>query len=267
MLHADLVRYLLLYHHGGVYTDLDTVCLSSIDTWIPPQFSNSTINLILGIEGDALGGDIIPGFTYPVQFATWTMVVQPGHFIIRKIIDRVVSQVIDLAAGQNTSIENIEASYMDVMDTTGPGVFAESVYAGLSEIEGGKVDSANLTGMKEPRLFGDVLVLPVSGFGAGLGHSEAGSIDDEGAFVQHLFAGSWKNEHPFTESSSKSAEEATSDEAADGTTGGAANRWQEEAIEELPESQEADINDADLRGYIEGKGRSRKRRVEISVQT
>lgn len=267
MLRADLVQYLFLYHHGGVYTDLDTICLSPIDTWIPHQFSNSTINLVLGIEGDALGGDIIPGFTYPVQFATWTMAVQPRHFIIRKIIDRVVSQIIDLAIRQNTTIENIEASYMDVMDTTGPGVFAESVYAGLSEIEGGKVDSANLTGMKEPRLFRDVLVLPVTGFGAGLPHSEAGSVDDDGAFVQHLFAGSWKNAHPFTESSSGSPEEATSDETAEKTTEGAANRWQEEAIEELPELQEADINDADLRGHIEGKGHRRKRRVEISVQT
>ncbi len=54
--------------------------------------------------------------------------------------------------------------------------------------------------MTEPRLFGDVLILPITSFGAGLPHSNAGNIDDEAALVQHLFAGSWKGDHPLEES-------------------------------------------------------------------
>ena len=88
MLQADLVQYLFLLEHGGIYTDLDTICLKPIDTWIPLEY-NKKANLVLGIEGDSLGGDIIDGFTYPVQFATWTMMVKPGHFVLEMIVDHV----------------------------------------------------------------------------------------------------------------------------------------------------------------------------------
>jgi len=196
MLRADLVQYLFLLKDGGIYTDLDTICLKPISAWIPPQFDKADIGLILGIEGDSLGGEIISGFSHPVQFATWTMAVKPAHFMIEMIIERVLTQLHALAERQNTTIAGIEAGYMDVMDTTGPGVFAESIYAGLSQISNSSVTSANLTGMTEPRLFGDVLVLPITSFGAGLPHSNAGNIDDEAALVQHFFAGTWKGDHP-----------------------------------------------------------------------
>lgn len=195
MLRADLVQYLFLLQDGGIYTDLDTICLKPISEWIPPQYDIKDIGLVLGIEGDALGGPIIAGFSHPVQFATWTMAVKPNHFMTEMIIARVLSQLHALAERQNTTISGIEADYMDVMDTTGPGVFAESIYAGLSQITNTTVTSANLTRMTQPRLFGDVLILPITSFGAGLGHSNAGGVDDEMALVQHLFAGSWKGDH------------------------------------------------------------------------
>ena len=50
--------------------------------------------------------------------------------------------------------------------------------------------------MTTPRLFGDILVLPVTSFGAGMGHSNAGEITEDTALVKHEFAGSWKNDHP-----------------------------------------------------------------------
>lgn len=133
--------------------------------------------------------------------------------MIEMIIERVLTQLHILAESQNTTIAGIEADYMDVMDTTGPGVFAESIYAGLSQIANSTITSANLTGMTEPRLFGDVLILPITSFGAGLAHSNAGDIDDEAALVQHLFAGTWKGDHPLGESKSSDVEEEESPEA------------------------------------------------------
>lgn len=109
---------------------------------------------------------------------------------------QVVRQIEKLAEAQNRTISEVKPSYMDVMDTTGPGVFAESIYQGLSEASGTVVTPDNLTAMTEPRLFGDILVLPVTSFGAGMGHSNAGSVDDETALVQHGFMGSWKGDHP-----------------------------------------------------------------------
>lgn len=188
ILRADLLRYLFLHTDGGVYTDLDTICGKPIDTWIPAAFKDKA-NLVLGIEGDSYGGGLREGFTYHVQFATWTMAAKPGHFIIGMIIDHVLNQLHNLAAKQNTTISNIKADYMDVMDTTGPGVFAGSVYQGLSQISGSNVTSANLTGLNEPMLIGDVLIMPLISFGAF-------DLDNPSALVQHTFAGTWKADHP-----------------------------------------------------------------------
>lgn len=195
LLRADLVRYLLLYGLGGTYTDLDTVCLRPISQWIPKHLE-AKVNLILGVEGDSLGSGLIEGFSHRVQFATWTIRAKPGHMIMDIIVNRVHRQLRELATKQNTTLDKIEASYMDVIDTTGPGVFAESVYEGLSLITGTNVTSQNLTGMTESRLIGDVLILPVTSFAAGVDHSGAGDVSDPRALVEHRFVGSWKAEHP-----------------------------------------------------------------------
>lgn len=88
MLRADLIQYIFLLAEGGIYTDLDTVCLKPIDSWIPAELKSKT-NLVLGIEGDCLGGDLVQGFSQCVQFATWTMMVKPGHFVLNLILERV----------------------------------------------------------------------------------------------------------------------------------------------------------------------------------
>ena len=91
MLRADLIQYIFLYAEGGVYTDMDTVCLTPIRLWVPEQYSKQA-NLVLGIEGDCQGGEIISGFSHCVQFATWTMMVKPGHFILKIILHHVSVQ-------------------------------------------------------------------------------------------------------------------------------------------------------------------------------
>ena len=109
---------------------------------------------------------------------------------------KVLHQIKSLASRQNTTISNVNATYMDVIDTTGPGVFSSSVYKGLSIASGTNVTSRNFTYMTSPTLVGDVLILPVTAFGPGIGHSGSGSVNDDMALVVHQFAGSWKHDHP-----------------------------------------------------------------------
>lgn len=88
MLRADLIQYIFLDAEGGTYTDMDTICLKPIDLWLSDDLK-SRANLVIGIEGDCLGGELIPGFSQCVQFATWTMMVKPGHFVLKIILDHV----------------------------------------------------------------------------------------------------------------------------------------------------------------------------------
>lgn len=196
VLRADFLRYLFLYGSGGIYSDLDTICLRPFDTWIPAGFKNKT-NLIIGIEGDSLGGDMIPGFSYHVGLGQWTLAAKPGHIMMERMIESVLSGLTMLAERQNRTLADLEASYQNVVDTTGPGAFSKCIYHELSLATGTNFTSSNLTGLTEPRLIEDVLILPVTAFANGVPHSNAKGPEDEGALVQHLFHGSWKASHPF----------------------------------------------------------------------
>ena len=196
VMRADFLRYLFLYGSGGIYSDLDTICLRPFDTWIPAGFKNKT-NLIIGIEGDSLGGPMIPGFSHHVGLGQWTLAAKPGHVMLERMIESVLSGLTMLAERQNRTLADFEASYQDVIDTTGPGAFSKCVYHELSLATGSNFTSSNLTGLTEARLIGDVLILPVTAFANGVPHSNAKGPEDEGALVQHLFHGSWKGTHVF----------------------------------------------------------------------
>lgn len=112
VLRADILRYLILYAHGGIYTDVDTVCLKPFSTWIPAAFKNKT-NVIVGIKGDSLGGPIIEGFTHHVGIGQWTVAAKPGHFMLERVIERVLSRLRMLAEKQNSTISDLQPSYKD----------------------------------------------------------------------------------------------------------------------------------------------------------
>lgn len=64
----------------------------------------------------------------------------------------------------------------------------------ISEATGTVIDYRNFTGMIQPRLFGDVLILPIDGFGTGQPHSNARQDDGGDAYIRHMFKGSWKHD-------------------------------------------------------------------------
>ena len=63
----------------------------------------------------------------------------------------------------------------------------------MSEMTGTHIDYRNITGMTEARLFGDVLVLPIDGFGTGQPHSNSGKNATANAYIRHMWKGSWKH--------------------------------------------------------------------------
>ncbi|NWN33545.1 hypothetical protein GY663_30675, partial [Klebsiella michiganensis] len=69
---ADMLRYLLLWDQGGIWSDLDVSCESiPIEEWIPAEYQGKAA-LVVGWEFDA-------GWPEPYvrQFASWTIMAKP----------------------------------------------------------------------------------------------------------------------------------------------------------------------------------------------
>ncbi|KAK1968786.1 hypothetical protein LY78DRAFT_603834 [Colletotrichum sublineola] len=195
---SDMLRYLLLDIEGGVYTDTDTIARKPIDVWVPPHLRNQT-RVIVGIEFDQLDGPAWVDIPHALQFCQWTIAAAPGHPIFKNMVARIVSWVDDMVQRNGVTRQElnlIKVSSFDVMNSTGPAAWTDVVWEYIqgTEPEGVLTDIRNLSGMAAPTLYGDVLVLPINGFGVGQLHS--GSVHDgtfpDDALIQHLFGGSWR---------------------------------------------------------------------------
>ncbi|KAG8887645.1 membrane-bound alpha-1,6- mannosyltransferase Initiation-specific [Tulasnella sp. 332] len=115
ILRADVLRYLLIFMYGGVYSDTDTICLKSIekwgtsaelwkdgDGWLPLSSKAHTSedakqalgppSFIVGIEADfSHRADWQLSWSRPIQIAQWTFAGAPHHPILLDVISRIAS--------------------------------------------------------------------------------------------------------------------------------------------------------------------------------
>ena len=196
VLRSDLLRYMILESEGGVYSDLDTVVEKSVRDWIPRQI-RSKVRAIIGVEYDQLDGKPYPGMSERIQFCQWTMAASRGHPIMQKNVKKVVAAVNETAVSQTTTIANLSPSDDEVLKISGPVIWTHAVLEGLSEATGTAVSYLNITGTTGPRLFGDVLVLPVDAFGGGQVHSNSTREGPGDFFVRHQWKGFWKQRRKY----------------------------------------------------------------------
>ncbi|KAL2264515.1 hypothetical protein VTJ83DRAFT_7025 [Remersonia thermophila] len=192
---SDLLRYLLLWIHGGVYTDTDTIALKPIDKWVP-EIVRGHVAAVVGIEFDRRDGPAWSDILHWVQFCQWTIAAAPGHPLFRKMVQRVLDALDDLSAAHGVPIDQLKPSSFEVMNSTGPAAWSEVVFKQLQQYDPALKEHKNLSFMTEPRLIGNVLVLTIDGFGMGQVHSNStndGTIP-EAALVKHLFKGGWRGD-------------------------------------------------------------------------
>ena len=198
ILRADLIRYLVLLGDGGVYSDIDTKSLKPIEDWVPAAYKDYA-NVVVGIEYDRLEGNRWIDWTLDLQLCTWAIMAKPGHPLLELTVDRVIRGLKRLALKQGKTISGVKPSFNEVLDTTGPALFTHSVFDILSHSTGTNFTWLNITKLTSARLIDDILILPINAFGSGQSHSNSGSPNDDTALVEHLFKGSWKNDHPMEE--------------------------------------------------------------------
>ncbi|WAO89053.1 Hypothetical protein NCS54_00642800 [Fusarium falciforme] len=191
ILKADFLRYLILLREGGVWADIDVLPLQPVSKWIPEEYQGK-VNLVIGIENDHHKKPIWPGSPYSVQLCQYTVLAKPNHPALRNIVKQVTKDIDELLSSKNPG-ESV--TFEEVMSTTGPFAFTKAMMDYFNEMTGEEHTGNELDRLKEPRLIGDVLVLPKDSFGW-LSHENTHEEGDPSILVQHLFMGSWRGSHP-----------------------------------------------------------------------
>ena len=184
-LRSDLLRYMLLESEGGVYSDLDTSAFTPVIEWVPPGM-RSKVRAVVGIEYDGEEDEAYPEREGPrMQFCQWTMAASRGHPLMFRMVTDVADALRALAVRSNTTIAELAPSDEEVVQIRGSGSWTRAVLRTLSEATGTEMSYRNFTGMEKPRVFGDVMVLPVGKFGGGQFGSGTVGEDSKDAFVRH----------------------------------------------------------------------------------
>lgn len=192
ILKADFLRYLLLFANGGVYLDLDVTCHVPIRDWIPEKY-RSDASLVVGWEFDVGWGEAIVR-----EFATWTIMAKPHSPHLWSLVMDIMEflEAKRLQMGVDSVAELTSVMIGDVVDATGPRRFTQSVLLSLGKNLGvkGPVDVSTIKNLQEPKLVGDVLILPGFSFAAESNHWPTDWVLTP-PLVTHHGLGSWKNEH------------------------------------------------------------------------
>jgi len=190
ILKADLLRYLILYAEGGVWSDLDVSCEEgSIQDWVPEQYKADAA-LVVGLEFDWDWED--DNFLHS-QFASWTIMAKRGSPHMMMVVDDILENMHTKAEENNVPISGLTMEMVgEIVDATGPKRMTRSIVKSMELVLEDTVDDRNISGLHEPKLIGDVLILPGNAFAA----RQSGYPSDQGpTYVEHHYAGTWKNDH------------------------------------------------------------------------
>jgi len=191
ILKADFLRYLILFAEGGIWSDLDVSCSTvPISEWIPEEYQKDAV-VVVGLEfdDDDWGHDDY----LRTQFASWTIMAKPGSPHIEMVIRDVMKGLKNIARENNVTIAGVTIDMIsDVVDVTGPKRMTRSIVRSLEIQLKETIGDKNTSGLIEPRLIGDVLILPSAAFAA---RQADYPVDRGPVLVSHHYAGSWKNEH------------------------------------------------------------------------
>ena len=198
IIQADLLRYLVMYVEGGLYTDIDVEAIRPVDQFIPKRFNERDVNMVIGVETDEPDFKDHPILGSKAQsFCQWTFVCKPRLPVMMRLVDNILLWLGELAQQQNKPISDIQLDFDDVLSGTGPSAFTEAILAQMSIDTGETITWEDFHDLEESKLVGGVLVLPSEAFAAGTGHSQSGNHGGRAALVRHHFhASSWPSQHP-----------------------------------------------------------------------
>jgi len=121
---ADVFRYLVLHHYGGVYADTDVECVKPLDEWI-----TSDVKLIVGYEHEFTSVEEASSRSYArrLQLQQWFIAAAPKHTLMYNVISRISKHLeLELMDGLNRNDRG-------TLERTGPGIWTDAVIGYLRE--------------------------------------------------------------------------------------------------------------------------------------
>ena len=186
-LRAALLPYIILAAVGGTYADRATTALATVASWVPEEHRART-HAVVGMAYDQRGdAELRAGYTHPVQLAPWAFAAARGHPTVLGMVARVLAGAAELASHQRIALGELSLNEMEVERLVGAASWSGAVFQAIQAASGRVVTFAELSGLSAPRLFRDILVLPINSFGLGQNHSGS-TLDEKGALIRHHFA-------------------------------------------------------------------------------
>ena len=144
--------------------------------------------MIVGLEFDFESRG--PGTEVASQFCNWVFVGRKSSRNLQVIVDTVLNKLKGIAKANAVGIEGITLEMLsDVVDVTGPKIMTVAIMKSLGQLLGRTVDDRDFAHTKQPKLVGDVLIMPGVSFAA----LQNGNPTDQGdPLVTHHYEGSWK---------------------------------------------------------------------------
>jgi mannosyltransferase OCH1-like enzyme len=165
---ADLFRYLLVYERGGVYMDIDTVCLAPLSRYV------------------ASDDDVVTGIGCYGDFHQWGLVYSPRHPFLLCAIENAIANILDrrFVPGFEGSLEGL----------TGPPCLDKSI----KQILGLPLQERFMPGTYRVALNGvayQIRIMDGDFFGGQVGFKYAGYEDD----LAQLGVRYWQDDELFNE--------------------------------------------------------------------
>jgi mannosyltransferase OCH1-like enzyme len=197
ILRADMLRIMVMWASGGVYSDIDTECLVPIAEWVPKEYYGRA-SLVVGFETErSRDEDADEEARKQVQVCQWTLMAIARSKHVLGIIDHIVDNMHQLAEQRGVPFGELGANLKvpEVIWTTGPAEVTVALLRSLSDSLGEPVDRSNVSGHLGPFLLDDVLFLPVNAFAGHQRHSHSGHPELGPLLVRHYYGSSWWEAH------------------------------------------------------------------------
>ncbi|KAJ3191480.1 membrane-bound alpha-1,6- mannosyltransferase Initiation-specific, partial [Irineochytrium annulatum] len=167
---TDFLRYALLYIHGGLYADVDTILLRPLSAWhlhLPSTLDLSTINIIMGKEWNRRENqDVEHSFLNRMSIGTWTLLAAPRHELFGMLLTELVGKIEQATGTRLASVDS-------VVELCGPSFFTTILESYLLSRHNTTLDSISTpskpdedelprVGENKDHVVGDMLIMGVT---------------------------------------------------------------------------------------------------------